>query len=83
MHQQALLDIFCGADVVEELELNNQVVVDVFDNVFTIEALFRSSLSQGSHFVELLNVILSKIAERRDTFHNSALMFSPVFQTPL
>ena len=40
-HRTALLDIFCRIDVVDEIQSENDIVIDVFDDVFTIEALFE------------------------------------------
>lgn len=40
-HRTALLDIFCRIDVIDEIQSENDIVIDVFDDVFTIEALFE------------------------------------------
>ena len=39
--ETALLDVFCKIDIVSELQSENQIVIDIFDDIYTINALFE------------------------------------------
>ena len=40
-HRTALLDILCKIDVVEEIQSAGKPVIDIFDDIFMIGALFE------------------------------------------
>ena len=40
-HRLSLLDVFCQIDVVDEIQSEDTLVVELFDNIHTIAALFE------------------------------------------
>ena len=36
-----LLDVFCKANIVDEVQFENRKVINVFDDIFTISAMFE------------------------------------------
>lgn len=53
-HRNALLEIFCKIDVLNEIQEENHIVLNVFDDVYTIAALFEYFIFL-LFLVELLN----------------------------
>lgn len=39
--ETVLLDVFCKIDIVDEIQSENQIVIDIFDDIYTINALFE------------------------------------------